>query len=110
MRTDSGLQQGVVYQGSLFLEGGEVSAALEITRKGRREVRAALQTASGLLADGMGRIRGERLSIDLGYGGECPGTMKMEGQWDQESGIYQGDLSAQDCTGKAIGSFRFSIG
>jgi hypothetical protein len=101
-------QQGVVYQGSLILDGGEVSAALEIAREGRRDVRASLQAASGLMADGRGRVRGERLSIELEYGGPCPGTMKLDGEWDEGSGTYEGDLSAQDCTGKAEGTFYFS--
>jgi hypothetical protein len=101
-------QQGVVYQGFLILDGGEGSAALEIAREGRRDVRAALQAASGLMADGRGRVRGERLSIELEYGGPCPGTMKLDGEWDQDSGTYEGDLSAQDCTGKAEGTFYFS--
>lgn len=104
----SGPQQGVVYHGSLFLDGGDVTAALEIAREGRRDVRAALQATSGLLADGKGRIRGDDLSIELVYGGQCPGAMELNGKWDQEAGTYQGELSAQDCTGKAEGTFLFS--
>lgn len=101
-----GSVQGVVYQGSVTLDGGTLPAGLEIIRSGGR-VRGALQTSSGLTADGQGRQRGNTLSLDLTYGGACPGTMSLEGEWDTDSRTYQGTVSAVDCTGKAHGTFKF---
>ena len=103
-----GTQEGDVYQGSIFLEGGEISAALEIVRMGGRRIRGALQTTTGLLADGEGEVRGNTLRLVLTYGGDCPGRMSLEGEWDQEEGWYEGTVEATDCTGRGRGSFRFS--
>ena len=98
---------GVVYSGSLELEGGEITAALEIAPQGEREVRGALQTTSGLEADGEGVFRGGTLRLTLEYGGECPGRMRLEGPWDPMVGTFSGVVIAQDCTGEAEGTFRF---
>lgn len=100
--------EGVVYQGFLEMEGGRVPAALELVREGRRGVRGALQAASGLRADGEGNLRGRTLSIDLTYGGDCPGRMSLEGDWDQEEQTYEGVVEASDCTGNSRGTFQFS--
>lgn len=99
---------GAVYQGVLTLDGGDLTAALQLTSLGRREVRANLQTSSGLLADGQGITRGDNLLLDLTYQGECPGRMILEGAWNQEDQIYEGQVQAEDCTGKGTGTFRFS--
>ncbi len=48
----------MVYQGFIEIEGGRVTAALEIVRRGRRDVSGALQTGSGLMAEGEGRLSG----------------------------------------------------
>ncbi len=106
--TGAGSNQGVVYQGFLEMDGGKVPAALEIIREGRRGVRGALQASSGLMAEGEGRLRGETLSLALIYGGDCPGRMSLEGEWDQGSRSYEGVVEASDCTGKSQGAFRFS--
>lgn len=102
--------QGVIYQGSMVLEGGEITGALEIIREGRRGIRGALQTSTGLVADGDGDLRGQTLSLELLYGGDCPGRMALEGNWDERNGRYEGAIQASDCTGKASGTFRFSSG
>jgi hypothetical protein len=98
-----------VYQGVLSLEGSELPAALEISRTGRRTVEAALQATSGLLADGEGQVRGSKLTLDLAYGGECPGWMKLEGPWNENAGTFEGVVTAQDCTGGSEGTFEFSL-
>jgi hypothetical protein len=102
-----GTVQGVVYQGSLFLDGGDMPAGLEIIRN-RGRVRGALQTSSGLIADGQGRSRGNTLTLDLSYGGECPGTISLDGDWDEDGKTYEGAVTAVDCTGKGTGTFKFS--
>lgn len=99
--------RGTVYQGSLKLDGGELPAALEIIRNGGR-VRAALQTTSGLTADGEGRLRGNRLTLALSYGGSCPGSMSLEGVWEVDRRTYLGTVTAVDCTGTASGTFAFA--
>jgi hypothetical protein len=104
-----GAVQGAVYQGSLSLDGGDLPAALEIIRNGGT-VRGALQTTSGLVADGQGRLRGNRLTFELSYSGNCPGTMFLEGEWDEDGRTYRGTLTALDCTGKASGTFSFAGG
>lgn len=105
---EEGRVQGVVYQGVLTLDGGEISAGLELIRTGGGRVRGALQTQDGLRADGSGRLRGRTLRLRLLYGGDCPGEIVLEGPWDQASGAYTGTAEAQDCTGSASGTFRFS--
>ena len=100
--------QGVVYQGFIEIDGGNLTSALEIIREGRQDVRGALQTSSGLLAEGEGRLRGRTLSLELVYGGTCPGRMILEGNWDQGARIYEGVVEASDCTGRGEGTFRFS--
>lgn len=103
-----GTQTGTVYQGVLFMEGGEISAALELAREGRTRVMGALQTSTGLLADGEGEARGEQLRLTLRYGGECPGRMVMDGEWDRDAQTYEGDVEASDCTGQSRGTFSFA--
>lgn len=98
---------GTVYHGELELDGGTTAAALEIARQGGREVRVALQTTSGVKADGRGEIRGGALRVILEYGGDCPGRITLEGPWDEEAGVFSGSASAVDCTGRAEGMFRF---
>ncbi len=107
---EPGRAEGVVYQGSLVLEGGEIPGALELIREGRRGIRGALQTSTGLVADGVGSLRGRALTLELAYGGDCPGRMRLEGEWDEGEGRYQGTVQASDCTGSAAGTFRFSAG
>jgi len=99
---------GEVYQGFLEIDGGRVTAALELIRAGRSDVRGALQATSGLLADGEGKLRGRVLTLDLSYEGECPGRMSLEGEWDREERTYQGTVEASDCTGGGRGRFSFS--
>lgn len=106
--TEPGSSQGVVYQGFIEIDGGNLPAALEIIHGGGREVRGAFQATSGLMAEGEGRLRGQTLTLELVYGGNCPGRMLLEGEWDQESGTYEGGVEASDCTGTGQGSFRFS--
>jgi len=102
------VRRGVVYQGIIEIGGGSLPAALEIVQEGRRDVRGALQTVSGLLAEGEGRLRGNRLELELVYGGDCPGQMSLDGEWDQESQIYRGTMQASDCTGNGEGTFLFT--
>ena len=103
-----GTVRGVVYQGTLSLDGGDISAALELIREGGGEIRGALETTSGLRADGLGRLRGRNLRLTLSYGGDCPGRMDLDGEWLPEMGTYGGVVEAQDCTGQGRGTFFFS--
>jgi hypothetical protein len=104
-----GAVRGVVYQGSLTMDGGSISGGLEIIRSGGR-VRGALQTTSGLVADGQGQSRGRILTLELSYGGDCPGVMVLEGEWDEDAERFQGTVTAVDCTGTASGTFSFASG
>jgi len=101
--------RGAIYQGVLILDGGEMTAALELVPGGGRSVRAGPQTSSGLVADGEGRVSGGRLRLELFYGGDCPGHMVLEGTWDREAPRYEGRLDAEDCTGGSTGTFRFWV-
>jgi len=100
----------VVYHGSLELDGGRVQAGLEIGMRGGRDAWGALETITGLRADGAGRLRGNNLELSLAYGGDCPGTMVLDGEWNREAGSFIGSVEASDCTGTASGSFQFSVG
>lgn len=102
------LQEGVVYQGFIEIDGSDLPAALEIIDREGRPVRGRLQASSGLTAEGAGRLRGRTLRLELTYGGDCPGRMKFEGEWNQDAQTYEGVLEASDCTGKGQGHFRFS--
>lgn len=99
---------GKVYQGFLMIDGGEVPAALQLVRDGRRGLLGALQATSGIEAEGTGRLRGEAMELELSYGGACPGRLVLEGRWDRETENLSGTVRATDCTGSAEGTFRFS--
>lgn len=101
--------QSAVYQGSLNLDDGDLPAALEIIRN-RGGVQGALQTTSGLTADGQGSLTRNTLTLELSYGGDCPGTMSLVGEWDEDRRTYRGTVTAVDCTGNASGTFRFAGG
>jgi hypothetical protein len=103
--------QSAVYQGTLTLDGGAVEAALELAPLGGGTVRGGLQTGSGLIADGEGTTRrSDRLVLLFRYGGSCPGTLTLDGEWDQGKGSYAGEAMAEDCTGRAQGTFQFKRG
>jgi len=99
---------GTVYQGFLIIDGGNLPAALEIFREGRRTVRGILQTSEGVMAQGEGRIRGGTLTLELTYGGGCPGRLNLEGEWDQDELLYEGEVAVSDCTGTTGGTFQFA--
>jgi hypothetical protein len=92
------------------MEGGEVPAALELIPMGRQDLRGVLQAVSGLVAEGTGRRAGRSFSLELVYGGECPGRMILDGEWAAENASLVGVVQANDCTGAAKGTFQFSAG
>ena len=97
-----------VFHGALNMDGGEISAALQLIREGRRGLRGLLQAVSGLEAEGEGRLDGREFQMELVYGGECPGKMALTGEWDPETDSISGVVRATDCTGAGEGTFRFS--
>ena len=97
-----------VFQGALSMDGGEISAALQLIREGRRGLRGLLQAVSGLEAEGEGRLDGREFQLELVYGGECPGRMALTGEWDPETNSISGVVRATDCTGAGEGTFQFS--
>ena len=105
-----GSTDGVLYQGAIMMDGGDIPAALEIVREGRRGLWGAMQTTSGIEAEGGGSLRGRSFHLELSYGGECPGRMVLDGEWDPDTSSIAGTIEASDCTGAANGTFRFSSG
>ena len=103
-----GSRDGVLYQGVMMMDGGDISAALELVREGRRGLLGAMQTTTGIEAEGEGAVRGKGFHLELSYGGACPGRMVLDGEWDPDTSSISGTISASDCTGSANGTFRFS--
>jgi hypothetical protein len=90
------------------MDGGELTAALQLIRDGRRDLRGILQAVSGLVAEGKGDLSGREFQLELVYGGQCPGRMLLVGEWDPDTDSVFGVVRASDCTGPAEGTFRFS--
>ena len=96
-----------VFQGALYMDGGEITAALELIPDGRRDLRGIFQAVSGLEAEGTGHLDGREFSIELVYGGSCPGRMLLTGEWDPDTDSLSGVVRASYCTGPGEGTFRF---
>ena len=83
---------------------------LSLSRRGDRELLGILVTPEGIRAEGEGSLRGREIRLELHYGGDCPGTMVLVGEWNQESNGIQGVVRASDCTGQAEGAFQLFPG
>ena len=95
------------YEGVLRLEGDDIDGRLTINQDGGR-VNAMLSTEVGIAAEGRGTLEGTVLRIELDYGSECEGTLKLAGQAIQGGTRLAGTVEAEDCTGPATGSFSFT--
>jgi hypothetical protein len=95
------------YEGVLRLEGDDIDGGLTIEQDGGR-VNATLATEVGIAAEGRGTLEGTVLRIELDYGAECEGTLKLAGQALEGGTRLAGTVEAEDCTGPATGSFSFS--
>ncbi|MFC1575798.1 hypothetical protein ACFL5A_04060 [Gemmatimonadota bacterium] len=99
-----------MYSGSFQIEGGETAVNLNLTRRGDRDLLGVLVTPDGIRAEGAGSLRGQEIRLELRYGGDCPGTMVLVGEWNQETNGIQGVVRASDCTGQAEGTFQLIPG
>ena len=95
------------YSGILRLEGEEIPATLRVTQDAGR-VEVALSAAVGLDAKGQGRLEGTVFRVELGYGEDCRGTLKLAGQALDQGQRLVGIVEVEDCTGPAEGSFSLS--
>jgi len=96
-----------LFQGFMEMEGGRVEGSLTLTPRSGRELEGVFESPPSLVATGRGTVRGSDLSLELAYGGECPGRLRLRGSWEAVSGTISGRATARDCTGEAEGTFLF---
>jgi hypothetical protein len=101
------MPQGV-FSGFLEIEGGRVDGVLTLTPRGGGELEGFFEAPPDLVAMGRGTFRQEELRLELSYEGACPGRMRLNGRWQKGSGTLSGSVRADDCTGRADGTFLFS--
>ena len=93
-----------VYGGSVTFSGDRIALTLEFV-DASGEVSARLSIPSlELDAGGAGEIMGDEISLELAYGGECPGRLTLYGSFREERRRLEGRLTARDCTGEESGA------
>lgn len=97
-----------VFRGFLEIEGGRINGVLTLTPKGGRELEGFFEAPPDLLAIGEGRFEDSELRLHLRYEGDCSGEMRLTGRWEEGPGTLSGKVRADDCTGRAEGTFLFS--
>ncbi len=95
------------FRGEILVEGEALQAHLILQPEGDDELQAILEGPVDFRARGQGEVHGNKVHLRLSYGGDCPGTMILEGSWDPEARSYTGIIRASDCTGEGQGTFRF---
>ena len=96
------------FQGFLEIEGGRINGILTLTPRGGTDLEGFFEAPPDLVAMGGGRFREEEFRLELSYEGACPGKMTLVGRWQVGPGTLSGEVRADDCTGKAEGTFLFS--
>ena len=95
------------FRGELLVEGDRMPAHLALRRQTGSTFHGILEGPVEFRAEGPGTATGPELRLELSYGGDCPGTMTLEGSWDPDAGVLSGIVRASDCTGRGQGTFRF---
>jgi len=104
---DGPMPQGA-FRGFMEIEGGRIDGVLTLTPKGGSDLEGFFEAPPDLEAIGRGAFRDEELRLELSYEGACPGKMTLTGRWQEGPGTLSGVLRADDCTGRAEGTFLFS--
>ena len=100
------LPQGA-FQGFLEIEGGRINGELTLSPRGGTELEGFFEAVPDFKAMGQGSFSDEEFRFELKYEGACPGKMMLVGRWQAGPGTLSGSVRADDCTGKANGTFLF---
>jgi len=95
------------FQGFLEIEGGRINGDLTLTPRGGQDLEGFFEAGPDLVAAGQGSVSGSEFHLDLSYEGACPGKMTLVGRWEVGPGTLSGVVRADDCTGRAEGTFLF---
>ena len=96
------------FRGVLLVEGESMQAHLLLLQEAGGGFSGILEGPVDFRAEGRGTVSGREVRLELSYGGECPGTMVLIGDWVPDSDTFSGIVRANDCTGPGQGTFRFS--
>jgi len=96
-----------VYGGTVSLAGQDFALTLELRKTNPPNHLAALAIPEiSLEARGGGTLTPERMSLELSYGGDCPGALRVEARVENGGSRATGALEATDCTGTESGPLR----
>jgi hypothetical protein len=100
------------WTGLLSLDDASLPADLRLRQDGS-ELTGVLEARLGgegadLVATGDGRIRSDGVVfLTLSYDLRCAGRLELEGRRSSDGLVFDGTVSARDCTGGSDGSFSF---
>ena len=97
-----------LWTGFLSVEGQGLNGTLDLEQDGE-DLRAVFDAPDfGLVAEGRGTIDAEgAITLRLTYNLQCPGTAELTGRRSSDGTVFDGALTAADCTGSSEGSFTF---
>jgi hypothetical protein len=96
------------FRGFMEIEGGRIDGVLTLTPSGGGNLEGFFEAPPDLVAIGRGAYEEGDLRLELSYEGGCPGKMSLNGRWQEGPGTLTGTVRADDCTGRAEGTFLFS--
>ena len=93
------------FGGQFSVQGSTFPVVLSLVIRGE-EVEEALLTVPELSmeARGEGYLREDRLVLELEYGDECEGDVRIAGDVASGGYVFEGTLTARDCTGAEEGA------
>lgn len=92
------------FGGRVWLGGEEYDLVLEVVRTAPGRVFATLRVDElSMRARGEGTATPERISLELQYGDQCQGVLRLEARLADGGYSGEGTLEAADCTGREAG-------
>jgi hypothetical protein len=96
------------WSGFLSVEGQTLDGTLRIDQTGPALTIDLEAPGFDLTASGQGSVDPDGAVVaDLAYETQCPGVALLRGQRASDGLVLEGSLSAEDCTGRIVGSFSF---
>ena len=91
--------------GAVALQGATLPITLQIYGPPGELLASLSVPALDLTANGGGEWRNGELRLELSYGSDCAGTVRMEGRGEFGDTRVEGRFNASDCTGSEEGTF-----
>jgi len=96
--------------GVATLAGQRLLVVVEVATDSRGRGSGHLEIPDlSLTAEGTATLGEDDLELDLRYGGDCPGRLRIRGKRTSGGNRIEGTLTAEDCTGKESGTVFLEV-